>query len=181
MKLEEIEFYEESGPLLDNFTVVTCSPQTNARWVAKSFISRQSGKLIECGVSFPVDESDLNAFVVVTNIELPVLSGNCQADGMFDWLSNLREKVRCLVVCITLSEALTDSFYETGKQLGRLAVRLLYDAQLIIQLTPLETGRARDITGRFVISKGPSRTRTVNERELFYFVNSHSVELSMKN
>lgn len=181
MKLEEIDFYEESGPLLENFTVVTCSPQTNARWVLNSFVSRHNGKLIECGVAFPSAKEGVSSdLVVVTNIEIPVLSGHCQPDHLLDWLVNLRKQVKCLVVCVTLSDALTDSFYETGKQLARLAVRLFYDAQLIIQLKPLETGRARDITGRFIVAKGPSRTRKVAEQEFFYFVGPRGVDLSMK-
>jgi len=175
MQLSDVELYRGRPEPL---TVVTAAPQTKPGWLIAGLIERFSAQVIELGVTPPkfVPHKEV---LVVTHAELPVLAAQLTADELVSQLLNLA-KTHSVIVVLTLSDALVDPYYETGKQLARLAVRLLYEASLVVQLQPLKTGRARDITGRFVVAPGPKSVTGVAS-DLFYHIGvKGAVELRVK-
>lgn len=180
MRIHEVELYADSAAL-DTLTVVTAAPQTSSEWFAKYIAEKHNGHLLKlepASITTQIGQANIGptSTVVITNLELPVLCGASSADQTAQAVLDLVDKYEHVVVCITLSEALTDKHFDTGRQLARLAVSILHEAQLILQFQPLPTGRARDITGRLVVARGPSTSRPVLQRELFYHVQK-TVEL----
>jgi len=58
-------------------------------------------------------------------------------------------------------------------------IRLMHRSNIVLGLRPLETGRAKDITGTLTISKGtvPFESLVVSEKEYLFFINRESTKL----
>lgn len=58
-------------------------------------------------------------------------------------------------------------------------IRLIHRSNVVLGLRPLETGRAKDITGTLTISKGtiPFESLVVSEKEYLYFINRETTKL----
>lgn len=58
-------------------------------------------------------------------------------------------------------------------------IRLLHRSNIVLGLRPLETGRAKDITGTLTISKGtvPFDSLVISEKEYLFFINRESTKL----
>lgn len=173
MRVQEVEWYADS-PSWDRLVIITETPQTNSEWLFKYIADNNKADAVRLE---PADIStQLSAVkktsntIIIKNAEIPVLSGFSSADQSTDAFVNLTKTYEHVFVCITIGENLVDPYFETGQQLARMTSSLLFEAQLILQLQPLSTGRARDITGRLVVARGPSCERPVLEKEYFYFV-----------
>lgn len=182
MRIEEVELFESSPFTPAEFTVITNYPQTNASWLVNNLAARQNGQILTLSPTnpLPVVNDAESELVIVVGTEMPILSGLVDADRMLQALAQLRLSFKYVIVDITISEALLASIYETGRQLGRFVKLALYEAQLVLQLQPLATGRARDITGRLVIAAGPKMKRKVLERSLFYYVSRKNSAVDLR-
>lgn len=179
MRIQEVEWYADNLSW-DKLVVITETPQTNSEWLFKYIAETNKADIVRLE---PADIStQISAVkktsntIIIKNAEIPVLSGFSSADEATDVFLSLKQQYEHVFVCITISENLIDPYFETGQQLARMTSSLLFEAKLILQLQPLSTGRARDITGRLVVARGPSCERSVLEKEYFYFV-QRTVEL----
>lgn len=169
MRVEEVEFLKSGG--VERFTLLLAAPTNNPTWLLNAIAKKYKAKQLTLQPkSTEVPRTDENEFVIVSGVELPVLAEYIDADSMYSAIQTLRAQCNNVCVCITISPSLVNSESSNGRALNRLVKKLLYDAQLVLQLQPLPSGRARDLTGTFVIAAGPRHEKAVWARELSYFV-----------
>ncbi len=120
--------------------------------------------LIE-GIEFLLSATSITTIQLLNQIN----KLNKLAKGIFVITSADRELIEATQGNQNLSEFKTLDFI----------VRLIHRSNIVMGLRPLETGRAKDITGTLTISKGtiPFESLVVSEKEYLYFINRETTKL----
>lgn len=174
MRIDEIQF-TKSGTL-EKFIILTAAATNNPQWLVNYLAAKNEAEIIPLSVlSTSIPSPKNNNFVILTGLELPILAESISLRTALSGIESLRKKCANVCICLIISEALVNEETSNGATYNTLVKSLFYEAQLILQLQPLPTGRAKDVTGRLVIAKGPKNQQQILAKDLSYFVNRKGV------
>lgn len=168
MRIEDVAFTRSGA--LPPLTVVLAAPTNSASWLVRALVASGADVCHLDVLSRALPPVQSRSLVIVDGCELPLLAQQIDPDVLYEGVQRLRAKAERVVVCACVSAALISEASPNGRALNRFVKRLLYDAQLVLQLQPLRSGRAADVTGRLTIAAGAQRSDDVLVRDLSYFV-----------
>lgn len=114
---------------------------------------------------------DLSGVVIIEGFEIFAQATNASTHTLTALVQAL--VMRCQQVIVVMPEP-------TGES-RQLMINLLYRAHLVCHTRPLETGRAKDITGSLTVTRGPVPAPVpVAEQEYLYNVDATSVKVALR-
>lgn len=121
-------------------------------------------------------EIDEGSVVIVEAPEVLLFSTNISSNELLFALLKLNKKASQLFVIVSKDQQLVDysanDMYNPAFKLTDFITKLLFRSHLNITLEPLATGRAKDITGSILVSKGalPYDDLIVEEKSYVYHI-----------
>lgn len=121
--------------------------------------------------------------VFIEGIEFLLSATNIQSIQLLNQINKLNKVANGIFVISSVDKELIDVHHSNPnlpefKTLD-FVIRLLHRSNIVLGLRPLETGRAKDITGTLTISKGtvPFESLVISEKEYLFFINRESTKL----
>lgn len=125
-------------------------------------------------------EKSKSAIVFIESPELLLFSTNIESSQLLTYLNRMNRLCRQLFVIVSQDQPLIDwsitNKHDPIFKFSDFLAKLYHRSSLNINLLPLSTGRAKDITGCLTISKGsiPYDKLKVSEKEYVYYVSKES-------
>ncbi|CAX41981.1 subunit of Elongator complex, putative [Candida dubliniensis CD36] len=125
--------------------------------------------------------------IILEGVEILLFATNIASNELLFNINRLNKKCRQLFVvsskdCLKKHEELVTPSADPMVKINEFLIKLLHRSQLNITLEPLITGRAKDITGSLIISKGcipyddndENLSVSINEKEYVYHITKDS-------